>query len=132
MKKVFISQPMVDKTDEQIKEERKKAIEVCKERLGEDVEIIDSFFEGAPHDASPLWFLGKSIQLLSTADIAYFIKGAAKYRGCNAEYLLAVTYGKTTITEDHPSEFTYLFPKETESEPNANISGDDCNLCRKG
>ena len=107
MKKVFISQPMVDKTDDQIKEERQKAIEVCKERLGEDVEIVDSFFEGAPHDASPLWFLGKSIQLLSTADIAYFTKGAAKYRGCNAEYLLAVAlYISFTISPIVISPFT--------------------------
>lgn len=57
--KVFISQPMKDKTDEQIKEERAKAIKLIKEKYNEDVEIIDSFFENAPHDAKPLWFLGK-------------------------------------------------------------------------
>ena len=45
-KKVFISQPMRDKTDEQIKAERERAIElVKKEYPNEDVEIIDSFFE---------------------------------------------------------------------------------------
>ena len=71
--KVFISQPMVDKTDEVIKEERVRAIKKIKEQYpNEDIEIVDSFFEGAPHDAKPLWFLGKSIQLLSTANLAYF------------------------------------------------------------
>lgn len=49
MKKLFISQPMKGKT----------AV------LNDDVEVIDSFFKDAPVDARPLWFLGKSIELLS-------------------------------------------------------------------
>lgn len=72
--KVFISQPMRDKTDEQIKEERAKAVNRIKETYNEDVEIINSFFENAPHNAKPLWFLGKSLELLADADIAYFCK----------------------------------------------------------
>ena len=61
MKKIFISQPMKDKTDEQILKERERAVSVVKKKFnGEDVEIIDSFFQSAPHDAKPLWFLGKS------------------------------------------------------------------------
>lgn len=98
--KVFISQPMVDKTDEQIKEERIRAINAIKEKYSdENVEIVDSFFEGAPHDAKPLWFLGKSIQLLSTADLAYFIGEWRKYRGCKAENYLAKEYGIATMEE---------------------------------
>ena len=98
--KVFISQPMVDKTDEQIKEERARAINAIKARYSNaNVEIVDSFFEGAPHDAKPLWFLGKSIQLLSTADLAYFIGEWRKYRGCKAENYLAKEYGIATMEE---------------------------------
>lgn len=51
MKKLFISQPMKDKTDEQILAEREKAIAVAKEHVGEEVEVIDSFFQSAPADA---------------------------------------------------------------------------------
>ena len=65
MKKIFISQPMRDKTDEQIKKERERAVKAIEEKIGEQVEIIDSFFEKAPHNAKPLWFLGKSFELLS-------------------------------------------------------------------
>lgn len=36
---------MRDKTDEEIKEERAKAIVKASELLGEPVEVIDSFFE---------------------------------------------------------------------------------------
>lgn len=57
MKKLFISQPMRGKTDEEILAERKKAIESAERNLGEPVEVIDSFFQNAPADARPLWFL---------------------------------------------------------------------------
>nr|DAF33473.1 MAG TPA: protein of unknown function (DUF4406) [Caudoviricetes sp.] len=91
--KVFISQPMKDKTDEQIKEERAKAIKSIKEKYNKDVEIIDSFFENAPHDAKPLWFLGKSLELLADADVAYFCKDWELYRGCRIEHICAKEYG---------------------------------------
>ena len=57
------------------------------------IEVIDSFFENAPHDAKPLWFLGKSFELLSGADLAVFIGEWEKYRGCKMEHLAAVEYG---------------------------------------
>lgn len=48
MKKLFISQPMRGKSDEEILAERKKAIELAQEMIGEPVEVIDSFFQEAP------------------------------------------------------------------------------------
>ena len=42
----------------------KKAIESAERNLGEPVEVIDSFFQNAPADARPLWFLGKSLERL--------------------------------------------------------------------
>lgn len=99
MKKLFISQPMRDKTDEQILAEREKAIESAKRNFGEEIEVIDSFFKDAPHDARPLWFLGKSLELLSTADIAYFVKGWENYRGCKIENTCAIEYGIEVIED---------------------------------
>lgn len=93
MKKLFISQPMKGKTDEKIQEERQLAISFAKGAVGDDVEVIDSFFKGAPADAKPLWFLGKSLELLSTADVAYFAPGWADARGCLIEHECAVKYG---------------------------------------
>jgi hypothetical protein len=92
--KVFISQPMKDKTNEEIESERKVAIDTIKAMYpGRTVTIIDSFFKDAPHDAAPLWFLGKSLELLSTANIAYFCKGWEKYRGCKMERMACDYYG---------------------------------------
>ena len=92
MKKLFISQPMIDKTNEEIKTERENIIKEVTNVLGE-VEVIDNFFESAPHEAKPLWFLGKSLELLSTADIAYFARDWDKYRGCKIEHTCATEYG---------------------------------------
>ena len=99
MKKLFISQPMRDKTDEEIIAERERAIESAKKHLGDDVEVIDSFFKDAPHDAKPLWYLAKSLELLSTADIAYFCKDWDKYRGCKIENTCAIEYGIDVIED---------------------------------
>ena len=99
MKKLFISQPMRGKTDEEILAERKKAIESAERNLREPVEVIDSFFQNAPVDARPLWFLGKSLELLSTADIAYFAKGWEDARGCRIENQCAIEYGIEVIED---------------------------------
>jgi hypothetical protein len=97
MKKLFISQSMKGKTNEEIEAERAKAVEEAKVVLNDDVEVIDSFFKDAPVDARPLWFLGKSIELLSVADAAYFAKDWDKYRGCKIEHSCAVEYGIKVI-----------------------------------
>ena len=97
MKKLFISQPMKGKTNEEIEAERAKAVEEAKAVLNDDVEVIDSFFKDVPVDARPLWFLGKSIELLSVSDAAYFAKDWDKYRGCKIEHSCAVEYGIKVI-----------------------------------
>lgn len=99
MKKLFISQPMRGKTDEEILAVREKAIASAERHLGEKVEVIDSFFQNAPAEAKPLWFLGKSLELLSTADVAYFTKGWEEARGCRVENTCAIEYGIDVIED---------------------------------
>ena len=99
--KVFISQPMNGKSEEEILEERKYAIADAKRRFGEDVEIIDSYLE----DYNPtggcisLKYLAKSIELLADADIAYFMQGWKDARGCKIEFECAKAYGVSYIAE---------------------------------
>lgn len=100
MIKLFISQPMRGKTDEEILAEREKAIKFFKAIFEEvEIEVIDSLFKEVPHDANPLWYLAKSLELLSTADVAYFVKGWENYRGCKIEYKCAKEYGIYTIEQ---------------------------------
>ena len=55
MKKLFISQPMRGKTDEEIIKERKALIADVYMKTHEEFGVIESFFEDAPDDATPLW-----------------------------------------------------------------------------
>lgn len=88
--KIFISQPMKGLSEKEIKSNREKAIKKIKSLYGDDAEIIDSYIGGG---GTPLWCLGKSIELLSTADVAYFLKGWNTARGCRIEYMCADNYG---------------------------------------
>ena len=97
MKKLFISQPMRGKSNEEILAIRSDATQAAKDAVGEEVEVIDSFFENAPVGAKPLWFLGKSLELLATADVAYFARGWSEALGCKIEHLCATEYGIHTI-----------------------------------
>lgn len=93
MKKLFISQPMRGKTNEEIETERAKAVEEAKAILNDDdIKVIDSFFKDAPVEAKPLWFLAKALELLASADAVYFAKDWNKYRGCKIEHLCATEY----------------------------------------
>lgn len=99
MKRLFISQPMRGKTDGEILLERERAVNYAIDILKEDVDVIDSFFLDAPVNACPLWFLGKSIELLSTADVVIFTDGWQEARGCVIEHDCAVRYGIPIIKE---------------------------------
>lgn len=91
--KIFISQPMNDKEAEEIQRERDIAIFKLKAKYGKDVEIIDSFVKDFPKDANAVWFLGKSIELLSSADGALFLGNWYKARGCKIERHVCHEYG---------------------------------------
>ena len=94
--KLFISQPMKGKSNEEIEAERADAIRHIDSK-GIRVELIDSFFKDAPAQAAPLWFLGESIKLLGKADVVYFCKDWQHYNGCIIEHECAVRYGKKII-----------------------------------
>ena len=94
--KLFISQPMRSRTNEEIEAERAAVISRF-EAEGIKVELIDSFFKNAPAQAAPLWYLGESIKLLGEADVAYFCKNWQIYNGCIIEHECAVRYGKTVL-----------------------------------
>jgi len=99
MKKLFISQPMRGKTEEEILVAREKAIAKAKKLVGEPIEVIDSFFQSAPVDAKPLWYLGESLKLLAKADIAYFAEGWDEAIGCKIEFMCTIGYNIESIVE---------------------------------
>lgn len=98
MKRLFISQPMGGRTDKEILKEREVAIQAAIQFLGEDVEVIDSFFVGADMN-KPLAYLGESLKMMANADVVYFAPGWRDARGCNVEHLCCIYYGIPTIGE---------------------------------
>ena len=102
MKKLFISQPMRGLTDEEILKLREEIRIRAEKKIGEPVDLIDSFIEDYPGGINkyiPVWYLGKSIQFLSQADIAYFGGDWRNARGCIIEYQIAIAYGIKVIKE---------------------------------
>ena len=99
--KLFISQPMRDRTEEEIRKEREEIIKHCKEIYGDQLEPIDTYFDDEPVSKIPaLVHLGRSIQMMAEADVAYFAKGWEEARGCKIENECAIAYG-IEVREDY-------------------------------
>lgn len=93
--KVFISQPMRDKTRDQIFNQRKEIENYLITLFPEEKEItaLDSWVENYDEFKTSLWYLGQSISIMAQADIVYLAPGWSKARGCLIEELAAVAYG---------------------------------------
>lgn len=105
MVKVFISQPMKDKTEEEILKVREKAIVSVKRHCGDSVEVLGSYFADYNPDTGcvPLKYLAKSLELLADADIVYFARGWQDARGCRIENECTIEYGIEMI-EDYTED----------------------------
>lgn len=101
MIKLFISQPMRGKTEEEILKEREVAISRAISILNDEVEVIESYFEDYNPDNGciPLKYLSKSLELLADADVAYFIGEWNQFRGCKIENTCAKEYGISVIED---------------------------------
>lgn len=94
--KVFISLGMRDKTIEEIKEAMNDIANTLRKILKVDIEIIDTIVEDYGNlevKNEGLYCLGKSIELLSTADLVVFAEDWDSYRGCKIEHRCAEEYG---------------------------------------
>lgn len=91
-KKLFISQPMNGKSDEEILRERNEAIKIAEDILGEEVEVLETFYDDFSPDAKPLEYLGRSISDMAKADVVFFVDGWQDARGCKIEHQCAVEY----------------------------------------
>lgn len=96
MKKLFISLPMNGRSEEEIKTKMGEYKRLADAILGEETELIDSYFEGFDINKddvnAPIYYLGKSIQKMAEADFVVFGKGWVEARGCKIEYKVAETY----------------------------------------
>ena len=102
-KLVFISQPMNGKSNDEIRTERNGFItnpevaqKICAELDSSNFKVIDTILDlkGAPDiNNMGVFYLGESFKLLAKADIAVFMPGWERARGCVMEHHAAVLYG---------------------------------------
>ena len=98
--KVFISQPMGGRSEEEILNERDRVWrKLLKLFPFEPIEVIDTYFSDYyPVENHPgLKMLSKSLELLDKADLVYFVKDFRQARGCLIEYEVANLYGIENI-----------------------------------
>lgn len=94
--KIFISQPMRGRSNQEIRTERTEMMAAVKRQYG-DAEELDTFFD--THVWGPLMCLAKSIEALSQADAAVFAPGWENARGCGIEHQCCVDYGVPVLSD---------------------------------
>ena len=102
MVQVFISQPMRNRSDEEIRAERNRIMDYARKLYaGEEVVEIQSFFAKDIESKNvPMRMLGMSIELLAEADVAIFAVGWAGARGSVVEHTCCQFYGVKIIDLD--------------------------------
>lgn len=105
MKKLFISCPMRNRTEEAIRESMDKMHKIAEATLGEELEVIQSYIKDNPpkNSKQAVWYLGESIKKLSEADVFICIDENWDYAGCRTERDVASRYGIPII--DTSTEF---------------------------
>ena len=96
MKKLFITYPMKGRTEENIKKSIKKMHQIAEIVFDQELEAIDSWIEDDVPESvkNPgVWYLGKSIELLSTADYFIGVECEEFWKGCHIEARVAQSYG---------------------------------------
>ena len=101
---IFIAQPMTGLSNESIENTRNGLIKLCQSEYGEKINILDQFHlpDDIPEDykcsiEKQIYLLGRSIQILAKADVAYFADGWENYRGCRMENNACLKYGVKVI-----------------------------------
>lgn len=90
--KIFISQPMRDKSNEEILIERADAYNLIKRTIP-NAELIDTFInDDITEKHHGVRYLAKSIDILDEADAIWMLKGWENARGCRIEHDVAKAY----------------------------------------
>lgn len=94
MKKLFVSVPTKGRTAEEIKASIQKMKKIAETYEGEELELIDSYVEDNPpkNNNRAIWYLGKSLEKLSEADIFIGIEDDYNWSGCYIERQAAHRY----------------------------------------
>ena len=102
--KIFISQPMNGRTDEEVMKRRDEIKKYCIKVFQKPCEFIDSFTK--PVDLvnkGRIAMLGHSITMMHDAELVVFDKGWDKAHGCCVERLVCSEYKIPVYDMDNPN-----------------------------
>lgn len=91
--KVMISQLMNGKSEEEIIKERERVIKKIKESGNEYIDTVYKEEADGEVKNKRIYYLGRSIEDMSKADIVYFMEGWREGLGCRVEHLICDLYG---------------------------------------
>ena len=94
MRKLFVSLPMKGLDTKAIRDTMFRIWHIIEDEFDEKFELIDSVIEEMPPDDVDCgtWYLGKSINFLSSADICVFHPNWREARGCVIEHMICALY----------------------------------------
>ena len=104
MKKLYISCPMKGRTEENIRKSMEQMHKIAEIIFDQELEVIPTYVEDNPPENSrqAVWYLGKSIQMLSEADFFIGVEYSDFYHGCMTEAEVARKYGiRSTYVSVH-------------------------------
>lgn len=113
MKKLFISVPMRDKSEEQIRKAMDKMHKLAEVMFGEELEVIPSYIEHNPPKGSreAVWYLGESIKKMAEADYFIGVDDCGSYYGCAIENNIAYRYGIPLYI----IPYSLIYPEDSQS-----------------
>ena len=100
---VFISQPMVGLTNDELKKYRLKVLDMIQRRYPtEKIRFITNpLIANLPHDDNSIvWYLGESLKCIASANLVFFSKDWESDYICSLEHAICRYYNIPIASED--------------------------------
>ena len=106
MPNLFVSLPMRGRDEIDIRNEMENLREFAEEEYGVEFELLDTYEHGNPPDDilhGSMWYLAKSIEMLTQANFVIFAPGWKNASGCIVEHMICalydIPYGEVHVPE---------------------------------
>lgn len=99
-KYAFISQPMAGKTTERIKWEREQYLEQIEAEGYVPLDTVFEEYQTSTVKHKEVFFLGRALERIGHADVAFFMPNWESARGCRFEHQVCEEYGVPIVELD--------------------------------
>lgn len=122
---VFISQPMVGLTNDELKKYRSKILDMIQRRYPtEKIHLINPLYPYYPHGHNESWVLGKSLECIAQADLVFFLKYWKISYMCSLQHAICRYYNIPIAYEDGCSTHESAYYHYDENNLSSCVKGD--------